>query len=538
MELKGLALNGLAALALSGAAVTALYVPEQQQIPLAPGAEAPASPAGAGMPLVDSESLQATISGKNLLVRAKQLYRIAKLSEDEYNHPTRVIGSKGHQGTLAYIHETLAGLGGYYNLSRQPFAAVTGSVSESRLVLDRHVPPQAVPMSLTPPTRNKEPVDGNLVLVANDGCQPGDYDPGAVPGNIALIRRGTCPFGAKSELAGRAGAVAAVVYNNEDGPVAGTLGEPSPDHVATFGLPGDAARPFIERLRAGETVPATAYVDAVVERITTENLVAQTAHGDPDNCVMLGGHSDSVETGPGINDDGSGSLALLEVAVQLASFSVRNCVRFAWWSAEEEGLLGSYHYAGALSPEENRRVRLFMDYDMLASPNFAYQVYDARDGAHPPGSRALRDLYVDWYARRGLNYTLVPFDGRSDYDGFIRAGIPAGGVATGAEGIKTADEAAMFGGEEGVPYDVCYHELCDDLSNLNMEAWEVNTKVRDSDTVVCCSGADTFPARGALGSHFCPVIRRIPGARCGLCRDCDGRSSRRLLRAADKVSWS
>ncbi|GAB1319914.1 Aminopeptidase Y [Madurella fahalii] len=485
MALKGLARNGLAVLALSG--VAALHIPGQEQIPLT-------SEVQVGKPLVDSETLQGTISSKNLFSRAKQLYRIAKLSEDEYNHPTRVIGSKGHLGTLTYIYETLSELGGYYTLSKQPFAAVTGSVFESRLVLDQTVPVHAVPMSLTPPTKNKEPVDGNLVLVANEGCQASDY-PSNLSGNIAVIRRGTCPFGTKSELAGKAGAVAAIVVHYEDGAVSGTLGEPSPDHVATFSLPDKVAHPFIVRVQAGETVTATAYMDAVVERITTDNIVAQTTQGDSENCVMLGGHSDSVEAGPGINDDGSGSLALLEVAVNLANFSVNNCVRFAWWSAEEEGLLGSYHYVEALSADENKKIRLFMDYDMLASPNFAYQVYDARNGVHPVGSQELRDFYVDWYTRQGLNYTFIAFDGRSDYDGFIRGGIPAGGIATGAEGVKTLEEAGMFGGEDGVPYDVCYHELCDDLNNLNLTAWEVNTKLVAHSVATFARSFDGFPER-------------------------------------------
>jgi aminopeptidase Y len=303
-----------------------------------------------------------------------------------------------------------------------------------------------------------------------------DY-PDGVRGNIALIRRGSCPFGTKSELAGKAGAVSAVVYNYAKEAVRGTLGTPSPDHVATFGLSGEEAAPFIDALGQGRAVDAIAYMDAEVNSITTTNILAQTAEGDPDNCVMLGGHSDSVAEGPGINDDGSGSLALLEVATQLAGFSVKNCVRFAWWAGEEEGLLGSDYYVSVLSPEENMKIRLFMDYDMLGSPNFAYQVYDARNDVNPVGSQELRDLYVEWYAAHGLNYTFIPFDGRSDYDAFIRNGIPGGGVATGAEGVKTAEEANMFGGKAGDWYDPCYHRLCDDVSNVNPTAWELNTKV-------------------------------------------------------------
>lgn len=384
--------------------------------------------------------------------------------------------STGHLGTLDYIYSTIAELGDYYTLSNQTFGAIVGNIFESRLVLGDTVPKSAQPMGTTPPTKNREPVFGHVVLVDNDGCDKADY-PSNMTGAIALIRRGACPFGDKSELAGRAGAVAAVVYNNEKGSVSGTLGRPSPYHVATFGLSDTEAEPFIEKLRKGKDVDAIAYMDAIVEEINTNNIIAQTKDGDQENCVMLGGHSDSVAEGPGINDDGSGSLTLLEIATQLTKFTVNNCVRFAWWAGEEEGLLGSDFYVSVLTPEENKKIRLFMDYDMLASPNYAYQVYNATNAANPTGSEELRQLYIDWYENNDLNYTFIPFDGRSDYDGFIRNGIPGGGIATGAEGIKTKEEAAMFGGVAGEWFDPCYHQLCDSVDNLNLTAWELNTKV-------------------------------------------------------------
>jgi aminopeptidase Y len=477
MGLKQITIAGLATLG----AVSALNAEQRPLVDNAPQQPPISGDSSSAKPLVSSKDLQATISTEALLSRAKHLFKIAQRSQEEYNHPTRVIGSEGHFATLEYIYSTLAALGDYYTLSKQPFPAVTGAVYESRLLINLTLAESASPMGLTPPTKDKQPVDGNLVLVANDGCDAADY-PSNLKGNIAFIQRGTCPFGTKSAHAGQAGAVAAVVFNYEDGPVAGTLGTPSPDHVATFGLSGTEAAPFVARLKAGETVPTSAYIDATVDTITTTNIIAQTRDGDPDNCVMLGGHSDSVAEGPGINDDGSGSLTLLEVATQLANFSVNNCVRFAWWAGEEEGLLGSDYYVDVLPAEENLKIRLFMDYDMLASPNFAYQVYNARDAVNPVGSQALRDLYVDWYVQQGLNYTFIPFDGRSDYDGFIRNGIPGGGIATGAEGIKTKEEVALFGGEDGVPYDVCYHAICDTVSNLNLTAWELNTKVRISDS--------------------------------------------------------
>lgn len=377
---------------------------------------------------------------------------------------------------MDYIYSTIVGLGDYYDVANQSFPAVSGNIFESRLVIGHEVPASARPMGLTPPTRNKEPVYGALKLVSNQGCEEADY-PSDLSGAIALIKRGTCPFGTKSELAGKAGAIAAVVYNNEQGEVSGTLGTPSPNHVATFGISDTDAAPFVQQLKEGKRVDSIAYIDATVDTIETTNIIAQTKGGDPQNCVMLGGHSDSVAEGPGINDDGSGTLTLLEIATQLTKYSVNNCVRFAWWAAEEEGLLGSDYYVSVLSEEENLKIRLFMDYDMLASPNFAYQVYNATNAVNPAGSEELRDLYTDFYTSHGLNFTYIPFDGRSDYDGFIRNGIPGGGIATGAEGVKTKEEQAMFGGIAGDWYDPCYHQLCDDLGNVNATAWEINSKV-------------------------------------------------------------
>ncbi|KAJ4292049.1 Aminopeptidase Y [Kalmusia sp. IMI 367209] len=470
------------------------------QIPLLSSEkQAPIELAGDGdyhgeKPLVNSSALQDLISGDKLFLRAKKLYEIAKLGEEEYNHPTRVIGSAGHDGTLSYIYETILSLGHYYDISNQSFPAVSGNIFESRLVLGDTVPKSASPMGLTPPTKNKEPVHGTLILAQHEGCELSDF-PDSVKGNIAFVKRGTCPFGTKSEHAGQKGAVAIVVYNYEKGSIGGTLGTPSPNHVATFGIGGEDAEPILKQLKKKEYVDAIAYIDAEVKQIQTTNIIAQTTFGDPDNCVMLGAHSDSVAEGPGINDDGSGTISLLEVASQLTKFNVSNCVRFGWWAGEEEGLLGSDYYVATLPKEENKKIRLFMDYDMMASPNFAYQIYNATNAANPNGSEELRDLYIEWYKEQGLNYTFIPFDGRSDYDGFIRHGIPGGGIATGAEGVKTKDEAKQFGGKAGDWYDPCYHQLCDDLSNVNVTAWVVNTKLIAHSVATYARSFKGFPER-------------------------------------------
>ncbi|KAL3478116.1 hypothetical protein BJX99DRAFT_269503 [Aspergillus californicus] len=457
--------------------------------------------------LVSSSGLQDQIQAGNLFDRAKVLYSLAERAVDEYNHPTRVIGSKGHEATLDYIYSTLVSLGDYYDVTNQSFPAVSGNVYESRLVLGHEVPASARAMGLTPPTKGKQPVYGQLVLVSNQGCDAADY-PSDLTGGIALVQRGTCPFGTKSEFAGKAGAVAAVIYNNEPGEMSGTLGTPSPNHVATFGISDTDAAPFVKQLKEGKQVDSIAYIDATVDTIYTTNIIAQTRGGDPENCVMLGGHSDSVTEGPGINDDGSGTLTLLEIASQLTKYSVNNCVRFAWWAAEEEGLLGSDYYVSVLSKEENLKIRLFMDYDMLGSPNFAYQVYNATNAVNPVGSEELRDLYTEFYISHGLNFTYIPFDGRSDYDAFIRNGIPGGGIATGAEGVKTEEEQEMFGGVAGDWYDPCYHQLCDNLINVNTTAWEINSKLVAHTVATYALSFEGFPARTGINSNAVELEKR------------------------------
>lgn len=187
--------------------------------------------------------------------------------------------------------------------------------------------------------------------------------------------------------------------------------------------------------------------------------------------------------GPGINDDGSGILALLEIATQLTKFSVNNAVRFSFWAAEEIGLLGSNYYVSQLSAEEIAKIRIYLNFDMIASPNYIYAVYDGDGSAFnvsgPSGSAQGENLLVTYLNSVGLKTVPTKFDGRSDYQAFINAGMPSSGLFTGAEGIKTVEEQALFAGQAGVAYDVNYHGAGDTVQNLNMDAWIQNSKVGD-----------------------------------------------------------
>ncbi|MCM6774711.1 M28 family metallopeptidase [Nocardia sp. CDC159] len=188
---------------------------------------------------------------------------------------------------------------------------------------------------------------------------------------------------------------------------------------------------------------------------------------------MAGAHLDSVLAGPGINDNGSGSAGLLEVALQMAKFQPQNKVRFAWWGAEELGLLGSEHYVANLSEADRKKISLYLNFDMIGSPNFAYKIYDGSEGG-PAGSAEIEKTFADYFDMLRIPHVPTPFDGRSDYGPFIAVGIPAGGLFTGAEGIKTPEEQKMFGGEAGKPYDPCYHAACDTVRNISDKAITTN----------------------------------------------------------------
>ena len=211
----------------------------------------------------------------------------------------------------------------------------------------------------------------------------------------------------------------------------------------------------------------------------TANVLAESRTGNSNNVVMVGAHLDSVDTGPGINDNGSGVAAILETAQQMAKVNPRNKVRFALWGAEEAGLVGSDHYVLGLSDEQRAKIALYLNFDMIGSPNYVRFVYDG-DGsgfglAGPPGSAPIERYFTRFYANRGLASEQTEINFRSDYAAFFDSGIPFGGLFTGAEGIKTPEQAATFGGTAGVAYDPCYHQACDTYANNSNEVLDVNS---------------------------------------------------------------
>ena len=404
------------------------------------------------------------------------------------NGGTRASGLPGYNASAGYVVSLMTAAG--YGVIRQPFTftyfqekadpifarkspnprayttneTITLEYSGSGDVTKRI---QAVDIQIPPPT----------LPGSTSGCEAADFA-GFTAGNIALIQRGTCPFATKAQNAQSAGASAVIIFNEgQEGrtePFNGTLGGPVVN-IPVIGTSFAIGKDLYNLSRSGSVTVRIA-TSTLTETRTTENIIAETTKGrrrSDTKVVVVGAHLDSVPEGPGINDNGSGSATILEVALQLARLNIftQKAVRFIWFGAEESGLLGSQHYVDQLSEAEQAKISVMLNFDMVASPNFVRFVYDG-DGsdtgtAGPTGSDIVENVFVNYFNNLGLKSAATAFDGRSDYGPFIAVGIPAGGLFSGAEGIKTKEQAAIYGGTANVAYDACYHQACDTFTNIN-----------------------------------------------------------------------
>ncbi len=429
------------------------------------------------------------VDGADAMLHLEALQMIA-----DANEGTRASGTPGYDASADYVAEQLENAG--YTIERQEFSYFTYTENASSLTADS-VALAAQTMTFsgsgTVNDGNVIPVDLDLGLgnSSTSGCEVSDFDGLDWTGSsdIALIQRGVCAFGLKALNAEAAGAEAVIIFNQgntadpgRQGIIGGTLGE----GAAGITIPVlDTS--YSDGLVVLAATTVDVFVDATTTETTTENIIADLPGVNPDNVVMAGAHLDSVPGGPGIQDNGSGSAALLTVALQLANnkqYTPQNSLRFAWWGAEEAGLIGSTEYIFnpdfGITDEEYFALSSYLNFDMVSSPNFIYGVYDADESTFaapvfvPPGSEALENLFEAYYTVKGIPYEDSAFSGRSDYQAFINVGIPAGGLFTGAEGIKTVEQEAIWGGVASNQYDPCYHLACDTLANVSMEALEVN----------------------------------------------------------------
>ncbi|SEG43951.1 M28 family metallopeptidase [Vibrio hangzhouensis] len=482
---------------------------------------------------------------------------------------TRSAGSQGYQNSLEYILTVMQDNG--YMVTTQAFdfraweelAGTELSVNSVALIGVREaqegVEPDFATMSYSGSSNGV--LNGTLSFItpdfrfdaadydSTDGCEASDFTGKDVAGKIAVIQRGGCTFDSKVVNAQNAGAIAVIVFNqgNSEGRksvVNGTLGSDSSATIPAFGARFDLGKAWFD-LAGSQTVEATLTVSVQDEIVVTENVIAETPTGDASQVVMIGAHLDSVPEGPGINDNGSGTAGLLAYAVTLADskIPVKNKIRFAWWAAEEAGLVGSEYYTNslfseiyakaqqqileelgltdpaALTPEqwdlvearykELNDIKLYLNFDMIGSPNYILGVMDgdlsdtkdSPDNAYtgdfepPYGTSDIELNFNKFFASKQLSTVPQALSKRSDYAGFADWGVAFGGLFTGAEKTKTADEVALFGGDIDVAYDVCYHQACDDLNNVSQEALHINTQALAYVTTYYAMSETLFPAQ-------------------------------------------
>lgn len=451
--------------------------------------------------LVSSEKLQALIDLDELRGGAQQLQNFAYA----YPERNRVFGGQGHNDTVNFIAEVLEETG-YYDVEIQPFVELFSGGNSSLTISGTKY--NASMMTYTPSGM----VEASLVLVDNLGCEEGDY-PEEIADQVALISRGDCSFAEKNLMAAAAGAAGVIVYNNVEGALAGTLGGASEEYVPIVGTDLASGELLIAAIENGTELNVQLEVNSIQENRTTYNVIAETKSGDKDNVLALGAHTDSVEAGPGINDDGSGVIGILNVAIGLTNFTVNNAVRFCFWSAEEYGLLGSEYYVAQLnkSATDLAKVKAYLNFDMIASPNYAYMIYDGDGSAFnltgPAGSAEIEYLFEDFYKAAGKPFNATAFDGRSDYGPFLDVGIPSGGIFTGAEVPKTDEGQETWGGVEELAYDENYHQAGDDIFNLALDAFWLNTKLIAHGVATYAESFDSLPPPTSLTKRASAVAK-------------------------------
>jgi hypothetical protein len=486
----------------------------------------------------NSEKLRRAVTVEGILEHEAALQAISTPGGN------RISGAPGYNGSAAYVAERAAAAG--YNVSTQEFdyfldlladyqqprlsivggqtfvAGIGGAQSggdfgsmykSTSYGVDITAPVFAVDLAL--------PAVGPA-NTSTSGCEDADYT-GMPAGAIIIVQRGTCTFADKFIRADLSGA-AAMVFINE--------GQPGREVPLWFNFDGLNIPTF-----AATVETADALRNGVLQGLTglnahfkidwqpgiypTRNVIAETPTGDPNNVIVVGAHLDSVGTGPGINDNGSGSSVILEIAEAMTKVKPRNQVRFIWFGAEESGLLGSEAYVASLSTEEQDRIAAMLNFDMVGSPNFVRFVYDGdlSDSTPPPsgapeGSAQIEAMFLEYFASQGLPTEPTAFSGRSDYGPFIEVGIPAGGLFTGAEGIKTPDQALIFGGTAGVAYDHCYHQSCDTLDNLNHTALDQMSDAAAHATISLAQSTQAVNGQRGKG-NFNPKPMAPPSAIAG-----------------------
>ncbi|KAF5021266.1 hypothetical protein F66182_6664 [Fusarium sp. NRRL 66182] len=412
----------------------------------------------------------------------------------------RAFGLPGYKASLDYIYNQLQNkYGKYLDTYIQPF---NHTFEQTRDIWVRGPDGEdvyVVTLIYNTATPTPDGVTAPLVLVPIDdergsGCFEDQWEGVDAKDKLALVKRGACAISDKLKLAKKAGARGVLLVNQTPGQdiSSATLGAENLESIVPVGvIPLEVGTAWRERIEGGEELEVTLLVDSINEIRETWNIISETKQGDPNNVVFLGAHLDSVQAGPGINDDGSGSAAILEIIKSFTKYSgYKNKVRFAWWGAEESGLVGSYYYAEQLTEEEADKIRFYFNYDMIGSPNPRYWVQASKDADRVGG-----DVLAAWLRKKGKTVEWEEFGSDSDYAAFVELGIPSSGIFTGAD--KETDP--------------CYHLACDTIDNIHWGALTLNAKTAGRAAAQFALSLEGVPKRDKTSPN--PTSKRAVAAR-------------------------
>ncbi|OBH45720.1 M28 family peptidase [Mycobacterium mantenii] len=421
-------------------------------------------------------SLAKRVNAEGMLTHLRALQNIANA-----NGGNRADGTPGFNASVDYVAKALRDKG--FDVQTPQFDRLyTVSLGKPTLTVAGRTYPvdqasllvQTPPGGLTgPPIRPTQP----------SGCAAGDYPVTVPKGAIAIVDDAHCSVVDKQNSAVARGASALIVLSSPTGRGAPpTLFTPGyfkqlTVPVAVLGSSGAAAL-------TGATAPIRLVLDAQNVKITSRNVVAQTKTGSAHDVVVVGAHLDGSRAGPGINDDGSGVAAVLESALQLGALApVNNAVRFVFWGAEEDGRNGVMDYVFGMDRDQLNDIALYLNFTMLGSPNAGFFTDDG-DQSGPPGpgisaadvpegSAGIERTLAGYLNLAGKRPADMPLDTRADYHPFMVAGVPVGGMTTGASQPKTPVQARLWGGQAGVPFDPNFQSPRDTVDNINREALAV-----------------------------------------------------------------
>ncbi|KAK4223430.1 putative aminopeptidase precursor [Podospora fimiseda] len=449
-------------------------------------------------PLINSKKLQSEITTKGLMNNLQKLYDIAVA-----NGGNRAFGLPGYAASVDYVWSKVSKVKGV-KAYKQDFPALFNFVDSISLTVDGE---DVYVYGLTySPSTSAEGVTAEIVAGPEGaaGCDVASYDGLDVKDKIVLVQRFRCPTG--GTLAGRllpaarAGAAAVIIYHDlTTNATAGSLSAPNPEHVPGGFINLVDGEKIKARLAAGETVTATFQQTQTIETRITQNIIVDLEGGDENNVIVLGAHLDSVQAGPGINDDGSGTSLLLELFAAANKYSTKNKVRFAWWGAEENGLLGSKYYTQNLSVKEADKILAYLNFDMVAKGFIG--VGDADGSEHglagPPGSDVIERIYIEHFTKQGVEVTPAVITNGSDYASFWQVlNKPFGFLHTGT----------------GVAQDPCYHQACDTIANPDPKTITINAKAAAHMlSVLSVDGTKLIPKTPINATMFAEIRTRSIG---------------------------